>query len=210
MALTKTINNYETFIQEFRLEKSDDKPYLELFFKKKFVIVQDKKIIHPKIYNLDKKIKELEEHITNLKKNKGFWLTEKKHAENYYKNIKNTMFFKKKYWQHKLKQMVNAEYKEDIKNTKLTDEILMDPNNETLLNTFLVDYDYRKKLVDTVNKSIIYKDNNIGDHTKKKQILKSETANTKIEKLNEQIAGLETEIKSNKTLIRYIKQINKV
>lgn len=210
MPLSKTINNYEAFLLEFRLEKTNDKPYLDLFFKKKFIIIENKKIIHPKITDLQLKVEDLEATNSKLRKLKSFWEKEKSQAENYYKKVKATMYFKKKFWQHKIKQMINPEYKEDVINTKLTDEVLMDPAYETLLDTFLVDYDYRKKLSDTVNKSIIYKDNNIGDHNKKKQIFKSENAQAKVDKIIEQINAHDNEIKANKLIIKYIKQINKI
>lgn len=210
MASSKTINNYEKFIQEFRIEKNNDKTNLEQFFKKKFLIVENNKIIYPKISELNKKNIALEEQITNIKKTKEFWEKEKNHAKNYYKNVKINMFLKKKFWKHKIKQILNQEYKEDVLSAKLTDEVLMDPAYETLLDTFLVDYDYRKKLTDTVNKSIIYKEHNIGDHNKKKQIFKEENANKNVEKNHTKIELLEKEIKANKTIAKYIKQINKI
>ena len=209
MPLSKTINNYETFLQELKLEKKDDKAYMDIFFKRKFIILENKHIIHPRIGDLTTKIEELRDKITKLKKLKKFWESQRNNAKNYYAKIKLTKYFKTKYWQHKLKQAINPEYKEDVISTKLTDEVLMDPEYKTLFETFLVDYDYRKKLSDTVNKSIIYRDNNIGDHNKKKQIFKTENAQNKIEKITEQINQYNTEIIANKIVIKYIKQINK-
>lgn len=209
MPLSKTINNYETFLQELKLEKKDDKAYMDIFFKRKFIILENKHIIHPRIGDLTTKIEELRDKITKLKKLKKFWESQRDNAKNYYAKIKLTKYFKTKYWQHKLKQAINPEYKEDVISTKLTDEVLMDPEYKTLFETFLVDYDYRKKLSDTVNKSIIYRDNNIGDHNKKKQIFKTENAQNKIDKIAEQINQYNTEIIANKIVIKYIKQINK-
>lgn len=209
MPLSKTINNYETFLQELKLEKKDDKAYMDIFFKRKFIILENKHIIHPRIGDLTTKIEELRNKITKLKKLKKFWESQRDNAKNYYAKIKLTKYFKTKYWQHKLKQAINPEYKEDVISTKLTDDVLMDPEYKTLFETFLVDYDYRKKLSDTVNKSIIYRDNNIGDHNKKKQIFKTENAQNKIEKIIEQINQYNTEIIANKIVIKYIKQINK-
>lgn len=209
MPLPKTINNYEGFLKEFGLEKNGDKSYLELFFKKKFIVTENKKIIYPKVYDIEEKIKLLEKQIANLKEQIRFWEKEKTTAEKYYKNVNATKYFKKKFWKHKLKQIVNPEYKEDVLNAKLTDEVLMDPAYETLLDTFLVDYDYRKKLSDTVNKSIIYKENRIGDYNKKRQILKTENAKKKIEQLNEKLNQTNLEILAYQTVIKYIKLVNK-
>ncbi len=209
MPLPKTINNYEGFLKEFGLEKNGDMPYMELFFKKKFMVTENKKIIYPKVSDIEEKIEVLEKQIANLKEQIRFWEKEKTTAEKYYKKVNATKYFKKKFWKHKLKQIVNPEYKEDVLNAKLTDEVLMDPAYETLLDTFLVDYDYRKKLSDTVNKSIIYKENRIGDYNKKRQILKTENAKKKIEQLNKQLGLHNNELKSYMLVARFIRQINK-
>lgn len=209
MALTKTINNYETFIQELKLEKSNDKPYLDAYFKKKFIILEKKRIIHPNIRDLEKKITELQETKDKLNALRRFWKKEKDKAQNYYRDIKLTKYFKSKFWKHKLKQALNPEYREDVINCKLTDEVMMDPEYETLADTFLVDYDYRKKLSDTVTRSLIYKDNVIGDYNKKRQQFKKENANTKIEQITEKLDQTKLEILAHQTVIKYIKMINK-
>jgi len=209
MPLTKTINNYETFIQELKLEKKDDKAYMDAFFKRKFIILEDKRIIHPKIRDLEEKIKELTIAKDKLKGLKKYWEKEKDKAQNYYRDIKFRKYLKGRFWKHKIKQATNPEYREDIKNCKLTDEVLMDPEYGTLADTFLVDYDYRKKLADTVNRSIIYKDNIIGDHNKKRQQFKKENAQKKIEQITEKLHSTNLDILAFETVIKYIKLINK-
>ena len=209
MPLTKTINNYETFIQELKLEKKDDKAYMDAFFKRKFIILEDKRIIHPKIRDLEEKIKELAIAKDKLKGLKKYWEKEKDKAQNYYRDIKFRKYLKGRFWKHKIKQATNPEYREDIKNCKLTDEVLMDPEYGTLADTFLVDYDYRKKLADTVNRSIIYKDNIIGDHNKKRQQFKKENAQKKIEQITEKLHSTNLDILAFETVIKYIKLINK-
>ncbi|HRS42255.1 MAG TPA: hypothetical protein P5530_00015 [Candidatus Diapherotrites archaeon] len=209
MALTKTINNYETFIQELKLEKNKDKPYLDAYFKKKFIILENKRIIHPNIRDLEKKITELQDTKEKLKKLKRYWEKEKDKAQNYYRDIKLKKYFKGKFWKHKLKQALNPEYREDVINCKLTDEVIMDPEYGTLADTFLVDYDYRKKLADTVTKSLIYKDSVIGDYNKKRQQFKKENASTKIDQITEKISQTNLEILAYQTVIKYIKMVNR-
>jgi len=209
MALTKTINNYETFIQELKLEKNKDKPYLDAYFKKKFIILENKRIIHPNIRDIDKKITELQDTKEKLKKLKRYWEKEKDKAQNYYRDIKLKKYFKGKFWKHKLKQALNPEYREDVINCKLTDEVIMDPEYGTLADTFLVDYDYRKKLADTVTKSLIYKDSVIGDYNKKRQQFKKENASTKVDQITEKISQTNLEILAYQTVIKYIKMVNR-
>jgi hypothetical protein len=209
MPLTKTINNYETFIQELKLEKTEDKAYMDAYFKKKFIILENKKIIHPNIRELEKKVSELQETKDKLKGLKKFWEKEKDKAHNYYRDIRLKKYFKGKFWKHKIKQALNPEYREDVINCKLTDEVIMDPEYGTLADTFLVDYDYRKKLSDTVNKSLIYKNNVIGDHNKKRQQFKKENAITKIDHITEKLNATNLEILAYQTVIKYIKMVNK-
>jgi hypothetical protein len=209
MPLTKTINNYDAFVQELKLEKTNDKAYMDAFFKRKFIILEDKKIIHPKIRDLEEKIKELEIAKDKLKGLKKYWEKEKDKAQNYYRDIKFKKYLKGKFWKHKIKQATNPEYREDVINCKLTDEVLMDPEYGTLADTFLVDYDYRKKLADTVNRSIIYKDNVIGDHNKKRQQFKKENAQIKVDQVTEKLHLTNLEILAFETVIKYIKLINK-
>lgn len=209
MPLTKTINNYDAFVQELKLEKTNDKAYMDAFFKRKFIILEDKKIIHPKIRDLEEKIKELEIAKDKLKGLKKYWEKEKDKAQNYYRDIKFKKYLKGKFWKHKIKQATNPEYREDVINCKLTDEVLMDPEYGTLADTFLVDYDYRKKLAETVNRSIIYKDNVIGDHNKKRQQFKKENAQIKVDQVTEKLHLTNLEILAFETVIKYIKLINK-
>jgi len=209
MPLTKTINNYDAFIQELKLDKNEDKTHMDTFFKRKFIILEDKKIIHPKLRDLEQKISELLEAKEKLKGLKKYWEKEKDKAHNYYRDIKIKKFFKGKFWKHKIKEVVNPEYREDVINCKLTDEVMMDPEYGTLADTFLVDYDYRKKLADTVNKSIIYKGSIIGDHNKKRQQFKKENAQVKIDQLTEKIHQTNAEILAYQTISKYIKILNK-
>ena len=207
MKNTKTINNYEDFTKEFNIDKStEDKKHLDLFFKKRFLVIEDNKIRYPTTKDITEKIRELEENKEKIIKLKNFWKKELFIAKNYDQKIKYTKFIKKKFWKHKLKQMTNKEYNLDVKNARLTDNTLLDPRYERLFDTFLTDYDYRKKLVDTVNKSLIYKDTDIGEHSKKKQKLKTDNAKNMYDSLNAKIKNINTELLANKYILKFLKK----
>lgn len=207
MKNTKTINNYDDFIKEFEINKNtEDKKHLDLFFKKRFLVIEDNKIRYPTTKDITEKIRELEENKEKIIKLKNFWKKELFIAKNYDQKIKYTKFIKKKFWKHKLKQMTNKEYNLDVKNARLTDNTLLDPRYERLFDTFLTDYDYRKKLVDTVNKSLIYKDTDIGEHSKKKQKLKTDNAKNMYDSLNAKIKNINTELLANKYILKFLKK----
>jgi hypothetical protein len=204
---TKTINNLEKLEKTLNINvNKDNKKYFEDFFKNRFLnISEDNKIMYPNKIYFKNKNKELKKKLDELNKFKKFWLKKNKDAKNYYRNIENTKYFKKNYWKHKIKKLTNENYAQDIKNTKLTEKTLMDPEYKNLLNTFLLDPDYRKKLTDTVNNSIIYKKQKIGDISKKKQEFKIELSNNNIKKLNKEIEDIKFKIKTNKIILKTIK-----
>lgn len=207
MKNTKTINNYEDFTKEFNIVKNtENKKYLDLFFKKRFLVIEDNKIRYPTTKDLTEKIRELEENKEKIKKLKNFWKKELFIAKTYDQKIKYTKFVKKKFWKHKLKQITNKDYNQDVQNARLTDNTLLDPRYERLFDTFLTDYDYRKKLVDTVNKSLIYKDSDIGEHSKKKQKLKTDNAKNMYDSLNEKQKNINLEILANKYILKFLKK----
>ncbi len=209
MKQSKTINNYDSFVQEYNIEKNiNDKKCLDVFFKKRFLILENSRIRYPTIRDINQKILELDENKQKLIKLKNFWKKELFLAKTYDQKIKYTKFIKKKFWQHKLKQITNKEYSDDVKNARLTDNTLLDPRYERLFDTFLTDYDYRKKLVDTVNKSLIYKESDIGDHSKKKQKLKADNAKNMLDSISEKINQINLEIEANKIILKYLKKQN--
>jgi hypothetical protein len=97
------------------------------------------------------------------------------------------MFLKKNYWRHKIKEITNKEYKQDVLDSRLTDKVLLDPEYSNLFETFLVNPDYRKKLKETINTSIVYKNNSIGGYSEKKKEFKIKTSEMKIDQLRKQL-----------------------
>jgi hypothetical protein len=204
MPNSKTINNVTKLEKEInKIIKEEDKKYLEEYFKTRFIRVEDKKITYPEKKEVLIKNKEHNNKLNNYKKEIKFWEKEKKDADNYYKIASLKKHFKKTYWAHKIKMMSDPEYKEDIEKSRLTEETLMDPKYEHLLQTFLTDSDYRKKLGDTVNNSIVYKNLNVGDANKKKINFKIETAIKKIEQLKKNIEDVKKKKKINNILLKY-------
>lgn len=204
MLKSKTINEISKLKEEINKSiTEEDQKYFEEFFKTRFVRVENKKIIYPEKKDISNKNKELYKRLLEYKKEIKFWFKEKKDADNYYKMVSLKKHFKKIYWVHKIKIMTDPEYKEDVEKARLSEETLMDPKYEQLLETFLIDSDYRKKLGDTVNTSVVYKNLNVGDANKKKINFKKETAIKKIELINKNIEDVKRKIKINNVILKY-------
>lgn len=205
--MKQTINKIEQLEKYYSVTLSEeDKKYLIYYFKTKVLQVENRKIVYPKLTEIKKKQNELSESLLDHKKEEQYWKRTKNNAENYYKNIATNMVFKKKYWQHKIKKMIDKDYKKDVLDSKLTDQILMDPEYQHLFNTFLVDPDYRRKLKETVNNSIVYRDTNIGEYSKKKQKFKQTTAKSKMEQVSKKIKEIEFSIKIQNKIFDLVKK----
>lgn len=205
--MKNTINTTEELKNKFNLEiNKNEQKYLDYFFSKKSIQFKNNKIIYPKLENINQEINELTEKISKLKENEKYWNKKKKDSENYLSKIHLKMIFNKNYWKHKIKIITNPEYKQDVIDTNLKDDVLMDPEYKHMFNSFLVDPDYRKKLKETINNSIIYKNTKIGDYSAKKQKFKQEAAKKRIEQHRAQINKLEFKLKTNKQILKIIKK----
>ena len=205
--MKNTINKTKDLEEFSKTTFSDNnKLYIDNFFKKKTMQIKDGKIIYPKIKELKEENNTFTKRIKELKKNISYWEKERINAHKYHKLIPVHMILKKQFWKHKIKSVVDKNYKKDVIDTKLDDKILMDPQYKNLLNTFLVDPEYRQKLKDTVNNSIVYKNSQIGDYSKKKQEFKEKSAEHKITQLKQKLRDYEIKHKINQKIIEIIKK----
>lgn len=188
----------KTITNTTELSKALENPFskkeeelIDLFFKKKVMHVVDKKIIYPKLEDIKKKIKEYDAEIETINSEHNFWRKNKNKVVREKNFHPIAIYFKKNFWRHKIKEITNKEYKQDVKDAKLNDRILLDPEYHNLFETFLVNPDYRKKLKETINNSIVYKYNQIGDYSAKKKDFKIKASTMKIEQIKTKILEIE-------------------
>ncbi len=186
--MKKTITNTNDFVTQLNIELTEDeKNCFDIFFKKKIMHIDNNKIIYPKLTEIKKKITEFDAEINSVEKKIIFWTKNKKKLEKYKKSLPLNTYFQKNYWRHKIKEITNKEYKQDVIDTKLNDKILLDPEYKNLFETFLLNPDYRKKLKETVTTSIVYKQNGIGAFSEKKKEFKIKNSELKIKQLKQKL-----------------------
>lgn len=204
--MKKTIANTNDLIKNLNLEVSDEyKKALDVFFKKKVMHITDNKITYPKIQDLKKHQEKITTEISNLEGNLSFWKKNKSKIEMDKKLIPITMYFKKNFWRHKIKEFTNKDYKQDVKDTRLSDRVLLDPEYKNLFETFLKNPDYRKKLKETVSTSIVYKQNGIGVYSEKKKNFKIKNSEMKIKEIEKKIENERIKHKIISKIIEIIK-----
>ncbi len=205
--MKKTITNTKDLIATLKLNLSEkEKEQTTLFFKKKVMHVIDNKIVYPKIEEIKKKEKELSKSISLLEKDLSYWKGSKNEVERNKALFPITIYFKKNFWRHKIKETTNKEYKQDVIDAKLTDKILLDPEYANLFETFLVNPDYRKKLKETINTSIVYKNSSIGGYSERKKEFKIKTSEMKIEQLRKQLDDFYAKKEVQTKIIEIIKK----
>lgn len=205
----KTITNTKELIDTLKIDLSEKEILkTEMFFKKKVMHFTGSKIVYPKIEEIKRKIKEIDLEKEKVILEYSYW------NKNKNKLVRNktmhpfTMYFKKNFWRHKIKEITNKEYKQDVKDAKLNDQILLDPEYHNLFETFLINPDYRKKLKETINNSIVYRYNQIGDYSKKKQEFKIKTSSMKIDQIKQKLDLLEKKKEVFLTIYKIIKKYN--
>jgi hypothetical protein len=185
---TKRITTIEELSETLDLNLTEKEiKLLRYFLKKKIIHIANKKIIYPGVSETRKKQIEIEKNLSKLEKELNYWKNNKNKVERNKKLAPITMFLKKNYWRHKIKEITNKEYKQDVLDSRLTDKVLLDPEYSNLFETFLVNPDYRKKLKETINTSIVYKNNSIGGYSEKKKEFKIKTSEMKIDQLRKQL-----------------------
>ncbi len=205
--MKKTISNTQELIKilDLKLTEKEEKQ-IDFFFKKKVMHVINNKITYPKMDDIRKKENESIKQINDVKKQFNYWKKTKLKVERDRLMFPVNIYFKKDFWRHKIKKMTNKEYKQDIIDTKLTDKILLDPEYKNLFETFLVNPDYRKKLKETINNSIVYKHSQIGEYSERKKVFKIKTSNMKMEQLTKQLNELEIKKEIYSKIIEIIKK----
>lgn len=180
----KRITNYQDLEKIFVIAFSDkEKKMLTDFLKKKTIYITGKKIVYPTPESIKLVLKNLLQEISKIDKSMDFWKSTKNKITRDKKLFPITLYFKKNFWRHKIKEITNKEYRQDVIDTGLNQKILLDPEHQNLFETFLINPDYRKKLKETVNTSIVYKYNSIGMYSKKKKEFKIKTSEMKIKQL---------------------------
>lgn len=107
------------------------------------------------------------------------------------------------YWKHMAKYFSNKDYRADVDSVKLPAHLVSDRRWKPMVEMFVNDLDYRKQLTETVEKSVVYKDNRIVAK------FANDLRGFRMEQSNRQIAELEKKISEIDTDIAAMQEITK-
>lgn len=204
MESIKTITNFSELKEFLKDEKNleKDKVYFDFFLKNKTFKFEGQKIIYPELSDLKKQISDDQNTYNSLKENIAYWKKEKEKLT----ATKLSKYINKKYWKHQIKKLTDKQYKQDLLDTKLTDDVILDPEYDKLFQTFYSNPDYRKKLKETVNTSIVYRNTQIGKYSQNKRDLKKNIAEQRILQLQNELKDLEFRMNVNNKIMKFIQK----
>lgn len=155
-------------------------------------------LVYPTKSRLNFLIKENKALLENYSRKKLAWQRKLFEAKSYHLIHSIKKFSSPLYWKHLRKQLTDAGYKADAEKIKLPAHLVSDPKWVPMVKTFLENPDYRKQLVETVENSIVYKENKrvakyadfIKDFREKESEKKLKELQEKIDELNKFINAL--------------------
>ncbi|MCR4335329.1 MAG: hypothetical protein NUV57_02210 [archaeon] len=207
------ISSMRAFDENFEVTKDERYQALEKYFIRGGVISAVKsgkpwpKLAYPSPMRIDVQIKELEELKDVYSKKNNTWKEKLSQAKTYHQRHQFKKFAEPLYWKHVAKTISDPDYKSDAGSVSLPVHLVADPKWKPMVKMFVDDLEYRKNLVETVQNSIVYKDDKkVGKYADILQDFRSEISTSKIDDLSKKVSKLEEEIKSLQLIKKWAKE----
>ncbi len=161
-------------------------------------------LLYPNPLNLKTKIDKLSTNRGIFLKKQFAWKQKLRDAS-IYELANNVKKFKEKaYWKHVSKYMSDQDYRADADSVKLPIHLVADKRWKPMIEMFVEDYDYRKKLTETVEKSIVYKDDKrVARFADVIQSFRVDESTKKINELQAKIDAIDKDIESMKEMMKW-------
>jgi predicted metal-dependent phosphoesterase TrpH len=206
MDLFNTLSELENFSEIKKLsltEKESISKYLNeggIIKAKKDILF---KIVYPSKDIIKKELHSIMEDYNSTLDKIQSWEKVEKDANSFIENNKIKKFINKTFWLHKFKSISDKTYKDDFKKINIPIEYIGDESINKVVETFIKDLDYRKKLIETIETSIVYKNKGIGEKIIKKIALQKEISKNKLEILYKRKTKLEDRILFYKLILKW-------
>jgi len=162
------------------------------------------KIIYPNRNKIKQELEIGKKELAEIQEKVLYWEKIKKDADSYLKNMKIKKFFDPLYWKHTYKSVTDKQYKEDFERSKIPLDLITDPKLRKIVTEFINNKDYRSNLIETMDKSIVYKDKNLGEQVFESIKIKKSIAENKLEGFYKNRDAIETQLKAYRTLAKWV------
>jgi len=210
---SNVVSSIHSFDEKFEVPKDERYDALEKYFSRGGVISTVNssktwpKLTYPSPLRVDVQIKELEELKAVYVKKVKDWQDKLSKAKSYHQRHQLLKFSEPLYWKHVAKQITDPDYRNDSKDVSLPVHLVADPKWKPMVKMFVSDLEYRKNLVETVQNSVVYKnDKKVGKYADVLQDFRSEISTSKIDELSKKVDKLDEEIKSLQMIKKWAKE----
>ena len=153
---------------------------------------------------LKKQINEKSALKRNFEAKKREWQLRLLKAQSYHAVHSVKKFSSPLYWQHMAKYATDKEYKKAADKVKLPAHLVTDERWEPMVRMFVHDDDYRKQLTETVENSVVYKnDRRVARFADSLQDFRKDESIKRITELQKKVAELEKTLSSLKEINRW-------
>jgi len=165
------------------------------------------KLSYPNNQVLDSKLKEIKEKKKIYSTKLGEWKGKHLSAAMYHQVNQVKKFKEPLYWKHVAKTVIDPDYRKDAESVKLPAHLVSDKKWQPMVKMFVNDIEYRKQLTETVNTSIVYKNNKkVAQFADDLQGFRMEASDKQVKDLDEKIAELNETEKALKEMQKWAKE----
>ena len=208
------ISSIRVFDERFEVPKTEARySALKKYFSRGGVISAVKtnkqwpKLAYPSPVRVDAQLKELFVLKENYSQKINDWKKKLQQAKSYHSRHQMLKFSEPIYWKHVAKSLADSDYRDDSAKVKLPVHLVADPKWKPMIRMFVTDLEYRKNLVETVQTSIVYKDNKtVAKYADVLQNFRSEISESKINELQKKLDKIQLEINSLELIKKWAKE----
>ncbi|MCD6434080.1 MAG: hypothetical protein J7L14_00530 [Candidatus Diapherotrites archaeon] len=152
-------------------------------------------LLYPTKATISHRQRRIKEQLAELEAKKRLWKSKLVEAESYHL-INNIKKFKEiVYWKHLAKFLLDPEYRKLAKTVNLPSHLIADKRWHSMIRSFVENPDYRKKLAETIEQSIVYKkDKRIGKFADVIVEFRKDSSTKKLAEVQMQIEELRKEL----------------
>lgn len=165
------------------------------------------KLAYPNTSVIESKLKELKERKKSFNTKLSEWKRQHLKAAMYHQVNHVKKLAEPIYWKHLAKSAIDADYRKDAESVKLPTHLVADKKWQPMVKMFVNDEEYRKQLTETVNTSIVYKDNKkVAKFADDLQGFRMGAADKQVNELEEKLSELDETEKALREMQKWAKE----
>lgn len=208
------ISSFKAFGEKFKVpEKGERTDALKKYFARGGVISCVKsngawpKLIYPSPLRIKVQAKELEAILAQYEARQKDWKKKLEDAKSYHSRHQILKLKEPLYWQHKAKELSDSDYRQDSKSVSLPVHLVADPKWKPMIKMFVNNIEYRKNLSETVQNSIVYKnDKKVAKYADELQGFRSDMSEAQLKDLGKKISEMQGQIRALQMMEKWAKE----